>query len=215
MSKTRNQRKRVRVIVKVAVQVVGSVAAGLILGQLFRGALDHPAEQPISGSEYMAEIAQHAQRETEIEAKALPVAESIPEPVEEPKLYDVPLDKELQLHIIETCEAYDVDPVIVMAMIWRESRFHADSVGDGGNSLGLMQVQPRWHSGRMKRLGCEDLLDPYQNVVVGIDYLAESIERYDGDVAKALVAYNAGHYNGTITGYARDVLEKAEELRNA
>ena len=58
MSKTRNQRKRVRVIVKVAVKVVVCVAAGLILGQLFRRALDHPAEQHISGSEHMEEIAQ-------------------------------------------------------------------------------------------------------------------------------------------------------------
>lgn len=212
MSKTRNQRKRVKDKALAGVTVAMAVVAGVLL---VRG-LEHPAEQPVSGSEYMAEIAQYApEKQTVIEAKALPVVESIPEPVEEPKLYDVPLDKELQLHIIETCEAYEVDPAIVMAMIWRESRFHADSVGDGGNSLGLMQVQPRWHSGRMKKLGCEDLLDPYQNVVVGIDYLAESIDRYDGDIAKALVAYNAGHYNGTITEYAQDVLEKAEEVRNA
>lgn len=67
----------------------------------------------------------------------------------------------------------------------------------------------------MEKLGCTDLLDPHQNVVVGIDYLAESIRRYDGDVAKALVAYNAGHYNGTVTAYAKSVLEKAEELRGA
>lgn len=212
MSKTRNQRKRVKDAALAGVTVAMAVAAGVLL---VRG-LDHPAEQPVSGSEYMAEIVQYApEKQTEIEAKALPVVESIPEPVENEKLYDVPLDKELQLHIIETCEAYDVDPAIVLAMIWRESRYHADSVGDGGNSLGLMQVQPYRHSGRMKRLGCEDLLDPYQNVVVGIDYLAESIDRYDGDIAKALVAYNAGHYNGTITEYAQDVLEKAEEVRNA
>lgn len=210
MSKTRNQRQRVRDKALAGVTVAMAVVAGVLLAR----ALEHPAEQPISGSEHMAEIAQYApEKQTVIEAKALPVVESIPEPVEEPKLYDVPLGKELQLHIIETCEAYDVDPVIVLAMIWRESRFHADSVGDGGNSLGLMQVQPRWHSGRMKKLGCEDLLDPYQNVVVGIDYLAESVDRYDGDVAKALVAYNAGHYNGTITEYAKSVLEKADEMR--
>ena len=201
-------RKKIRVRrvknVAVAVATIGVWAA---VGFLMVKSLDHPGEQPVSGTEYLAEIAQHAERQTEIEVKVLPV--------EEPKLYDVPLEAELQLHIIQTCEEYHVDPAIVMAMIWRESRFHADSVGDGGNSLGLMQIQPRWHSGRMERLCCEDLLDPYQNVVVGIDYLAESIRRYDGDVAKALVAYNQGHYNGTVTAYAKSVLEKAEELRNA
>ena len=212
MSKTRNQRKRVKDAALAGVTVAMAVVAGALL---VRG-LDHPAEQPVSGSEYMAEIVQYApEKQTVIEAKELPVVEIIPEPVEEPALYDVPLDKDLQLHIIETCEAYDVDPAIVLAMIWRESRYHADSVGDGGNSFGLMQVQPYWHSGRMKKLGCEDLLDPYQNVVVGIDYLAEQLDRFDGDVGKALVGYNQYTYEGVITGYARDVLEKAGEMRNA
>lgn len=205
MSKTRNQRKRMKDAALTGVTVAMAVAVGV----LFVRALEHPGEQHISGAEYMAEIAQYApQKQVAIEVKALPI-------VEEPELYDVPLEKELQLHIMETCEAYEVDPAIVLAMIWRESRYNPEAVGDGGNSLGLMQVQPRWHGKRMEKLGCEDLLDPYQNVVVGIDYLAESIDRYDGDVAKALVAYNAGHYGGTVTAYARDVLEKAEELRNA
>ena len=217
MSKTRNQRKRVRVIVRVAVNVVVCVAAGLILGQLFRRALDHPAEQHISGSEYMAEIAQYApeQRAMEIVAKELPDAaelEALVRAAEMATLYDVPLDAQLQFYIIGLCEEHNIDPAIVMAMIWRESRFHADSVGDGGNSFGLMQIQPRWHSGRMKKLGCEDLLDPYQNVVVGIDYLAESIDRYDGNIAKALVAYNQGSYKGTVTAYAKAVLDGAERI---
>lgn len=204
MSKTRNQRIRVKDAAVTGVTVAMAVAVGV----LFVKALDHPAEQMVSGSEYMAEIAQYApQKQVAIEVKMLPV--------EEPELYDVPLEDELQLHIIETCEAYEVDPAIVLAMIWRESRYNAGAVGDSGNSLGLMQIQPYWHGRRMERLGCEDLLDPYQNVVVGIDYLAESIDRYDGDVAKALVAYNAGHYNGIVTAYAESVLEKAEELRNA
>ena len=141
--------------------------------------------------------------------------EALVKAAEMAKLYDVPLDAELQFHIIGLCEYRGIDPAIVMAMIWKESRFHADSVGDGGNSLGLMQVQPRWHSKRMEKLGCDDLLDPHQNVVVGIDYLAACISRYDGDVAKALVAYNQGSYNGTVTAYAKSVLAKAEELRGA
>lgn len=203
MSKTRNQRRRAKDAALTGVTVAMAVAVGV----LFVRALDHPGEQHISGEDYMAEVAQY-ERQTAIEVKALPI-------VEEPKLYDVPLDKDLQLHIIETCEAYHIDPAIVMAMIWRESRYNADAVGDSGNSLGLMQIQPYWHGGRMERLGCEDLLDPYQNVVVGIDYLAESIERYDGDIAKALVAYNQGSYYETITGYALDVLDMAGELRCA
>lgn len=193
-------RKKRRQDAALAVATIGLCAA---VGFLMVKSLDHPGEQSVSGAAYRAEIAQY---ERQVELQELVVQDPV-------TVYDVPLDMDLQLHIIQTCEAYHIDPAIVVAMIYRESGFRADAVGDGGNSLGLMQVQPYWHGERMERLGCEDLLDPYQNVVVGIDYLAECIERYDGDVAKALVAYNQGHYHETITDYALAVLDMAEELR--
>jgi soluble lytic murein transglycosylase-like protein len=205
MSRTRKQRERIK---------TGIMAVGLILmwTVILAWMFVVWAEEPAAPAEL------HVERQTVIEAKALPdVAdvEALVKAAEMAKLYDVPLDAELQFRIIGLCEERGIDPAIVMAMIWKESRFHADSVGDGGNSLGLMQIQPRWHSKRMEKLGCTDLLDPHQNVVVGIDYLAESIRRYDGDVAKALVAYNQGSYKGTVTAYAKSVLEKAEEMRGA
>lgn len=129
-------------------------------------------------------------------------------------LYNVPLDADLQLHIIETAEAHGIDPAIIMAMAYRESTYNPAAVGDGGNSYGLLQIQPKWHYKRMQKLGCTDLFDPYQNVSVGIDYLAEMLDRYDGDIEKALVGYNQGSYNGTITRYARTIMAKAEELRS-
>ena len=128
-------------------------------------------------------------------------------------LYDVPLDANLQLHIIRVAESYGIDPAIIFAMCYRESTYNPSSIGDNGAAFGLMQIQPKWHSDRMERLGCTDLLDPYQNVIVGTDYLAEQLIRYGGDMDKALVAYNAGHYKGTITRYAMEVMVKAEELR--
>ena len=130
--------------------------------------------------------------------------------------YDsIPLDKELQNYIIKQAHANGIQPQIVMAMIDRESDFDIHCIGDGGDSYGAMQIQPKWHTERMNKLGCTDLLDPYQNVTVGIDYLAELLDRYDGDMAKALVGYNQGHYKGTITAYAKGVLAKAEELGGA
>jgi soluble lytic murein transglycosylase-like protein len=128
-------------------------------------------------------------------------------------LYDVPLSEDLQIYIIDLCEQNGIDPAIVIAMAWMESTYNPENVGDSGASIGLLQVQPRWHSARMEKLGCTDLFDPYQNVLIGVDYLVENIERY-GDVAKALVAYNSGSYSGTITNYANAILEKAEILNN-
>lgn len=127
-------------------------------------------------------------------------------------LYNVPLATELQLHIISEAEAHGIDPAIVFAIAQRESTYNTSAIGDGGDSLGLLQVQPYWHSGRMEKLGCTDLLDPYQNVIVGIDYLCEMLNRY-GSMEAALTAYNKGHYPGYVTEYAYDVMAKAEGLR--
>ena len=126
-------------------------------------------------------------------------------------IFDVPLDEVLQFHIISQAEAKGIDPAIVMAMCWKESTYNPNAIGDNGDAYGLLQVQPKWHYGRMQKLGCTDLLDPYQNVVVAVDYLAEQIDRY-GDVEKGLTAYNAGHYSGTVTNYAKVVMAMANEL---
>lgn len=149
-----------------------------------------------------------------------PVTEETTEP--EVILYDVPLSEDLQLYIISLCEGKNIDPAIVFAMIWRESRFNHLSVGDNGNSLGLMQIQPRWHSGLMAEFGCDDLLDPYQNVTIGIAILAGHVNYYNGNVEMGVMAYNAGKagaYNAYFSKgvysspYSQSVMEKAEELR--
>lgn len=159
-------------------------------------------------------------QQTEQEAVVIEIVE--PVEVEEivcslvvKEFYDVPLDMELQAHIINECGAYDIDPAIVFAMIERESSFRADVVGDSGKSYGLMQIQKRWHEDRMERLGVTDLLDPYQNTSVGIDYLAEMLNRGNG-VEWGLAAYNAGASGankGYGDSYAKGVLERSEEMK--
>ena len=143
-----------------------------------------------------------------------------PQPARSPvTIYDVPLDAELQTYIAETCGRYGVDVPLVLAIIGQESNYKAHAVGDSGNSLGLMQIQPRWHQGRMDRLGMDDLLDPHQNVTVGIDLLAELIEH--GGEKWAVMAYNAGavaadNYMaiGVTTDYAAGVMKLREEIEN-
>ena len=143
-----------------------------------------------------------------------------PQPARSPvTIYDVPLDAELQTYIAETCGRYGVDVPLVLAIIGQESNYNAHAVGDSGNSLGLMQIQPRWHQGRMDRLGMDDLLDPHQNVTVGIDLLAELIEH--GGEKWAVMTYNAGavaadNYMaiGVTTDYAAGVMKLREEIEN-
>lgn len=146
-----------------------------------------------------------------VEVCPMPEAEPV---VEQATTYPVPLDEELQLFIIGLCEEHHIDPAVVFCMIHQESSFDASKIGDSGEAFGLLQVWPKWHGDRMKKLGCEDLLDPYQNVTVGIDYYAECLEKYDGDNAKALTAYNQGSYKGVVNKHANAVLAKLEDLKD-
>lgn len=125
---------------------------------------------------------------------------------------EIPLDAELQTFIVMTCEENGIRPSIVFAMCKRESKYNSDAIGDHGDSYGLLQIQPKWHSERMEDLGCTDLLDPYDNVTVAVNYLSELLKRYEGDMTKALVAYNRGSYKGTVTEYAEFVLTEAERI---
>lgn len=149
-----------------------------------------------------------------------------PEPTVPPKndtpnttrYYDVPLSNDLQKYIFKLCKQHDIDPALVIAMIKQESNYKSGCIGDNGDALGLMQVQPKWHQGRMDRLGCPDLLDPYQNVKVGIDFLAELYGR-GKPTEWVLMAYNGGAAyanrnwnNGVVSNYATKVLKIRDNL---
>ena len=150
-----------------------------------------------------------------VEAAKLPVEEAIENKVE---YFDVPLEEGLQDHIFALCEKRGLDPAIVIAMIRAESSYHADSIGDSGSAMGLMQIWPRWHQKRMDEYNCQNLLDPYQNVTVGIDIIADLNDKGKG-IEWALMAYNAGGAKadanraaGIVNGYASKVLRYASEL---
>lgn len=161
--------------------------------------------------------------EEPIEPIEPPVVEDevVEEVEQETGYYDVPLEEKLQDHIFSECEFYDVDPAVVVSIIKKESEFRTNVKGDKGRSYGLMQIQKRWHEDRMKRLGCKNLLNPYQNVTVGIDYLAELLDRGKG-LEWALMAYNGGpsyanklRAQGIVSKYAKAVIEYADSLERA
>ena len=147
-----------------------------------------------------------------IQEEVLPVIKTIayiPEEVanqEAIEFYPVPLDHDLQAFIIHTCEELSIDPAIIIAMIDQESDFRADAIGDGGDSVGLLQIQQKWHSERMERLGADDLMNPLQNVAVGIDFMAELLGKYS--LEEALTWYNSGRPGQSV--YATEVLAQME-----
>ena len=136
-------------------------------------------------------------------------------------LYDVPVDIELLDHISGLGADYEIPIELVLAVIEKESSYRADAVSKAG-AIGLMQVIPESHYPRMNRLNCTDLFDPKQNVTVGVDFLAELIEKYNGNTHKALTAYNHGEKGANdkffskgkeSSYYSRSVLETAEKIK--
>lgn len=123
-------------------------------------------------------------------------------------------------YVDDICQGYpEVDPAVAKAIIWQESRYEPDCKSDGGYSVGLMQVSTRWHMDRASALGVEDLLDPYSNILVGVDYLNDLLKQ-TGKLDLALMLYNMNHkdayrlYNsGRLSKYATSVLAKADEYR--
>lgn len=87
-------------------------------------------------------------------------------------------------------EKYDVDPLLVAAVIEQESKFHHTACSQVG-ARGLMQLMPK--TGRW--MGASDLYDPEQNVEAGVKYIKYLQSRFDGNLKKTIAAYNAGEGN--------------------
>ena len=114
----------------------------------------------------------------------------------------------------ELAARHAVDPILVEALVWTESAFDSTAVSPKG-AAGLMQLMPATAS----RLGVADRFDPRLNLDGGIRHLRYLLQRYRGDVAHALAAYNAGEAAVDSFGgippypeterYVRTVLERA------
>jgi soluble lytic murein transglycosylase-like protein len=81
---------------------------------------------------------------------------------------------------------YKVSPDLLAALVWQESRWHAQAVSPKG-ALGLAQLMPA-----TARTLAVDAHDPAANLEGGAHYLRTMLDLFDGDVERALAAYNAG-----------------------
>ena len=115
------------------------------------------------------------------------------------------------IFIEEIAQQYGLDKELVHAIIMVESNYDITAVSSA-NCLGLMQISPKWHADRMERLGVTDLYDPYGNVLVGCDYIAELLEDYDLEFA--LMIYNQGLDSATRTYQSSGQSEYSKTVMN-
>ena len=106
---------------------------------------------------------------------------------------------------------YQICPEMLMAICWVESNCQPDV--KAGSCCGLMQVNPRWHTDRMDRLGVTDIYDPEGNIKVAADYLAE-LFRDNEDPAVVLMEYN-GDSHAKEPGYLSIYAEKTLKISAA
>ena len=120
---------------------------------------------------------------------------------------------------------YHLDPALLAAVIYQESKFKADARSKSG-AIGLMQLLPGTAEGIAVHTGgtrfrTADLYNPEINVRYGSWYLRHLLEKY-GDERTALAAYNAGQDNvdrwrraglGIQFSETRAYVSRVEELK--
>lgn len=111
-------------------------------------------------------------------------------------------------YCVEIANMYEIQPELIEAMCFCESSWNPKAESSSG-CIGLMQIYPKYHKDRMERLGVTDLTDPYQNILVGTDYIAEIADEYE-DLYDVLSIYNSGSTG--LVDYPKKVTEKAHEL---
>lgn len=128
-------------------------------------------------------------------------------------------NKDIDRIIEEKSKQYGIDPNLVHAVIWQESRYNPKAVSPKG-AVGLMQLM----EGTAGDLGVTNREDIEQNIDGGIRYLKQMYKKNGGDWnaqdsetwEKALASYNGGYGNRNATQtrlYAHDVWKKYNEFK--
>ncbi|GMM92474.1 lytic transglycosylase domain-containing protein [Qipengyuania sp. MTN3-11] len=120
-------------------------------------------------------------------AEEVPADLALPDrAIAKPHLHAAAVPQAYKAKIAELATRFDISPSLLEAVVWQESRWRADAVSPVG-ARGLAQLMP----GTARDLGV-DPADPFANLEGGARYLRTQLDRFDGDVERALAAYNAG-----------------------
>ena len=97
-----------------------------------------------------------------------------------------PVPAQYAAALTQAAAGANVSPALLSALVWQESRWNQAAISPKG-AVGLAQLMP----GTARDLGVNPA-DPVANLTGGARYLRRLLDQFDGDVERALAAYNAG-----------------------
>ena len=115
------------------------------------------------------------------------LAAVVPDEIGDARVSDGDAALDLPRLVVEAARHEGLDPGLVTAVVQVESAFLPEAVSAKG-AMGLMQLMPATAA----ELGVTDPFEPVQNLAAGVRHLKGLLSRYDGDLRRALAAYNAG-----------------------
>ena len=217
MERRRRRRRILRIKLATTAAVLALTTASIVAltGGAAETAPEPTPQPPVLQAEPVLLAAEHDSTYQPVQMTAEPAQE--PEPVEEEDekieaalleqgyLHEeIPLDFDLQCHLITVCEEYGVPQSVALGVIQAESSFTATA--SNGSCYGYMQINSINSEWLSEKIGVTDLTDPYQ------------YGKY-GDWHKALICYNYGEGGArehvfskgyTTTSYSRTVMEYAD-----
>ena len=101
-----------------------------------------------------------------------------------------PMVRTVHDYIAISAQSFEINPQLIKAMITVESSWRPSVVSHAG-AMGYMQVMP-FNAKRCDLLSPDELLNPEKNIDCGAQIISEELERFDGDLVKALQVYNGG-----------------------
>lgn len=111
-----------------------------------------------------------------------------------------PVPPQYAAALTRAAAAANVSPTLLSALVWQESRWNQAAISPKG-AIGLAQLMPA----TARNLGVNPA-DPVANLNGGARYLRQLLDEFDGDVERALAAYNAGpgrvHSSGGVPAIA-------------
>ena len=126
---------------------------------------------------------------------------------------EIPLDRFFQVEVQKLCSKYEVDYALILAVMDQETGGTFNTKVDRSRShVGAMQISTYWFKKKAAELGL-DIYSEMESIELGISYMRDLLEKYDGEPALAVMAYNAGEdkantlfKQGTINKYTQSVM---------